>query len=310
MKLIFYGSPDTAVVSLKALISAGHRIELVITQPDRPSGRGRRPAVSPVKRYALENGLALYQPPRIRKDPQARETIGASDSDLAVVVAYGQIIPDELIRLPRYTTINLHFSLLPKYRGASPVQHAILHGEEKTGISIFKLNAKMDEGDLLSWQEVDILPAENAAELENRLARLGSELLVNTIARIERIQPIPQDHSQASLAPLIKKGEGRIDWGHNARSIENRIRAFTPWPSTFAFISGIRIKILKARSLKEHAASSHPGAIRSVSKQGVTVACGENSLLLVEILQPENKKAMSAYAFSLGAGIKPGDRFS
>jgi len=310
MRLVFYGSPETAVVSLKALRNADHQVELIITQPDRPSGRGRQSSASAVKRYALENSLALYQPNRIRKDPQAPERIAAASPDLAVVVAYGQIIPNSLIQLPRYNSINLHFSLLPKYRGASPVQWALLHGEQITGISIFELNAKMDEGDILCQREFAIQTAETALELEGRLAQLGSELLVETIARIDRIQPVPQDHSQATLAPLIKKEQGRIDWTHSSLSIEHRIRAFTPWPSTFTFLAGKRLKILKARAVDEQVAAFSPGDILNISEKGLTVGCGGKSILLIEILQPENKKAMSPHAYSLGGGIKPGNRFS
>ncbi len=309
MKIVFYGSPETAVTSLDALREGGHSIELVITQPDRPSGRGRRPTPSAVKRYALENGLDLYQPRRIRKDPQAAERLAALSPDLAVVVAYGQIIPDSLIRIPRCKTINLHFSMLPKYRGASPVQWAILEGEETTGISIFVLNSRMDEGDILCRREFSIHPGETSSELEKRLSQLGADLLVETIACIDSIQPMPQDHSLATLAPLIKKEQGRIDWTHDAHVIERRIRAFTPWPSTYSFLYGKRIKILKA-CVSDEQADAAPGEIISISEEGLAIGCGEKSVLLVEILQPENKKAMPAHAYSLGSGIKPGDRFS
>jgi methionyl-tRNA formyltransferase len=230
--------------------------------------------------------------------------------DLIVVVAYGQIIPKSIIYLPQHNSINLHFSLLPKYRGASPVQWALLNGEEKTGITIFQLNEKMDEGDILSQEAVEILPGEKGFELEARLAERGAALLVRTVSQINKIELIKQDHAQATLAPKLKKEDGRIDWTKDAILIDRQVRAFNPWPSTFAFLGEKRIKIHEGKDRGKLTHPSLPGQILAVSKEGIEVCCGGRSSYLIQIIQPENKKEMDAYAFSLGTAIKIGEVFT
>jgi len=309
MKIVFFGSPTSALPSLNKILDAGNYINLIITQPDRPSGRGKKLAISPVKKFALDRDISIYQPEKIRKDPIILKKIKAESPDLNIVVAYGQIIPSSIIYLPKYDSINLHFSLLPKYRGSSPVHWAILNGDKKTGITIFKLNEKMDEGDILSQEEVDIFPSESAVDLEARLALIGAELLVKTITRIDKIKPQKQDHSLSTYAPLLKKEDGKINWEKDALSIERQVKAFNPWPSTYTFLGERRIKILKGRSTDKKASSGSPGEIFKINKEGLEVCCGDRNSFLIEILQPENKKEMNAYSFSLGAKIKPGDKF-
>jgi methionyl-tRNA formyltransferase len=308
MKIIFFGSPASAVYSLKKICEKSHRVELIITQPDKPAGRGKKLSPSPVKRFAQSLNIPVYQPAKIRKDPHALEKMKAIDPDINVVVAYGQIIPSSLIYYPRYNSINLHFSLLPKYRGASPVHWSVLKGEQNTGVTIFELDEKMDEGDILTQQELMILPGEYAHELETRLAVIGAELLCKTIDRIDSIPHTRQDHSQSTYAPLLKKEDGRIDWTKSATEIDRKIRAFTPWPSAFTFFDQKRIKIVKGKEQEDRAINLTPGAVSDVNKIGIQVSCGRNSTYLIEELQPEGKKAMSAYAFSLGTQIKPGDK--
>jgi methionyl-tRNA formyltransferase len=309
MKIVFFGSPDSAVYSLAKILEKGHHISLIITQPDKPSGRGKKLTPSPVKRFAQTINIPVYQPERIRKDPLALEKLKTIDADLNVVVAYGQIIPASLIYLPRYHSINLHFSLLPKYRGASPVHWSILNGDKITGVTIFELNEKMDEGNLLAKKELEILPGEYAHELEMRLAAIGAELLCKTIEHIDTIPHIKQDHSQATFAPLLKKEDGRIDWTKSAVEIDRKVRAFTPWPSAFSFLGQKRIKVIKGKNLDGKSHDHTPGEIIAVDKIGIQVCCGQNSIYLVEELQPEGKKAMKAHAFSLGAHIIPGIKF-
>lgn len=309
MKIIFFGSPDSAVRALKKILLGGHRVELIITQPDKPAGRGKKLAPSSVKRFAEEADIPVYQPIKIKKDPLVLEKMRKIDPDLNVVVAYGQIIPASLIYYPRYNSINLHFSLLPKYRGASPVHWAILNGDQITGVTIFELNEKMDEGDILAKQELEILPGEYAHELETRLAQMGAGLLCKTINRIGSIPRIKQDHAQATLAPLLKKEDGRIDWTKKAIEIDRKVRAFTPWPSAFSFLEKKRVKILAGKGLGSKIPNSAPGEILDMSMDGIQVSCGQNSSYLITELQPEGKKAMSAHAFSLGANIKSGDKF-
>ncbi len=309
MKIVFFGSPDSAVYSLKRIVDEGHDIKLIITQPDKPSGRQRRLTSSPVKRFAQELNIPLHQPSRIRKDPVALEKLKAIDPELNVVVAYGQIIPSSLIYLPKYNSINLHFSLLPKYRGASPVHWSILNGDKTTGVTIFELDEKMDEGDLLAKQELEILPGEYAYELEVRLAAIGAELLCKTINQIDSIPHTKQDHSQATYAPMLKKEDGRVDWTRTATEIDRRIRAFTPWPSAYFFFDQKRIKLIKGKVQDGESHSRAPGEIYDVIKTGVRVCCGQNSIYLIEVLQPEGKKAMDAHAFTLGTQISTGTNF-
>lgn len=311
MKIVFFGSPVLALPSLKKLLETDHSIDLIITQPDRPSGRGKKLMPCPVKKTALDLNIPYYQPLKIRKDKIALDKIKEIEPDLNVVVAYGQIIPSSIIYLPRYNSLNVHFSLLPKYRGASPVQKALLDGEAKTGITIFELNEKMDEGDILVQEEVNIFPDENAADLEARLAQKGADLLIKAIAQIDKLKHRKQDHSQATYAPKIRKEDGKIDWTKNSLYIERRVRAFTPWPSAYAFLKDIRIKIHKGRKIeKEAPPGSSAGEISGIKKEGIEICCGEGSIYLIESLQPENRKRMDAYAFSLGAEIKPGDIFA
>lgn len=310
MRIVFFGSPASALPSLKKLLESNHSIEFIITQPDKPSGRGKKFSPPPVKKAALDLNIPVYQPEKIRKDAMALEKIKEIQPDLNVVVAYGQIIPSSIIYLPKYNSINVHFSILPKYRGASPVQWAILNGEKKTGITIFELNEKMDEGDILTQEEIDILPDEGAAELEARLALKGAELLTETIAKIDEIKPYKQDHSIATYAPLIKKEDGRIDWIKDATYVERQVRAFTPWPSVYTYLGEKRVKIHKGRKIESKIEPPSPGEILGIKKEGVEVCCGEGSIFLIESLQPENRNKMEAYAFSLGAKIRPGDKFN
>ncbi len=310
-KIVFFGSPPSALPSLKKILEAGHTIELVITQPDKPSGRGKKLTPSAVKKFANALNIPYYQPLRIRKDLKTLEKIKKVYPDLNVVVAYGQIIPSSIIYFPKYNSLNLHFSLLPKYRGAAPVQWALLRGETKTGVTIFELNEKMDEGDILSQEEFEILPGERAGELEARLAQKGAELLLDTIAKIDKIKHLHQDHSQATYAPRLRKEDGKIRWEKDAFSIERQVRAFYPWPSAFAFLGEKRIKILKGRNITLSAETcSSPGEIFGIKKEGIEVCCAGRSAFLIEELQPENRNLMNAYAFSLGASIKPGNLFT
>jgi methionyl-tRNA formyltransferase len=311
VKLFFYGSPQSARISLERLHAAGHSIDLVITQPDRPAGRGKKTAVSSVKQFATEKDLTILQPLRIRKDPVIREHLQSLQPDLNVVVAYGQIMPADVIYAPPLNTINLHFSLLPLYRGASPVQWAILQGETVTGVTVFELNEKMDEGPILSQREVPILPGENALELEQRLAETGADLLIKTISDIRSLVYRPQDHHLATKAPLIKKEDGEIDWHRPALYIDRQVRAFFPWPSAFTFVHGKRVKIVRGRAVESMTAKDVvPGSIVEVRQDGLLVACGEDGIYQIQELHPENKKVMVAYAFSLGAQLHPGDRFA
>jgi methionyl-tRNA formyltransferase len=250
------------------------------------------------------HGIPVIQPERIRKDPAAFEVLERTGADIQVVVAYGQIIPSSIIDLPKHKSVNVHFSLLPKYRGACPVQWALLNGEKKTGVTIFRLNEKMDEGDILSFVSAEILPHENAGELEARLAKFGAVLLMETLARIETLPSTPQDHSSATYAPKIHKEEGKLDWAGEASAIDRKVRAFTPRPSAYTFFKGQRLIILEGRELEGTAPEDSPGKVVSITKEGLTVCCKNKTLYKVGRLQPESKKAMEAYTFSLNKRIR------
>jgi methionyl-tRNA formyltransferase len=306
------GTPSIALPSFKKLLENRHEIKLVISQPDKPMGRGMKLVPTPIKEIALKNNIPVYQPVKIKEDIEALEKIKKVNPDLIVVVAYGQIIPASIIYYPPFGAINVHFSLLPKYRGAAPVQWAILNGESRTGVTIFQLNEKMDEGDILRQKEVEILPHEKASHLENRLAEIGAELLIETISLLEqnKIKPQKQDHSCATYAPKLKKENGLIDWGKSSEVIDRMVRALDIWPTAYYFLKGKRIKIIEGKvvNLQLDISNLLPGQILKINKEGIYVVCGNSTLYLIEKLQPEGKKIMSAYSFSLGARLKSGDK--
>ncbi len=307
MNIVFFGSPAAALPSFRKLLDGGHSVGLVVTQPDKPAGRGRRLTPSPVKSFALERGIPVIGPDKIRKDDSVLPRIREVGPDIHVVVAYGQIIPASIIYYPRHHSLNVHFSLLPKYRGAAPVQWAVLNGGTETGVTIMELNEKMDEGDILAQERTRIWPRETAGELETRLADLGSDLLLQTLEAVDSVPHLPQDHSRASLAPKIQKEDGRIPWSESAESIDRRIRALAERPGAFTFLKGRRIQIHTGRPLEASRHGVAPAEILDADKDGLKVACGAGSVYLIEELQPEGKKRMSAHEFRLGAKINPGD---
>ena len=306
MRIVFFGSPEAALPSFTRLLSAGHEVVLAVTQPDRPSGRGKKLASSPVKEFAAERGIPVVQPEKIRRDPPAFEAIRSAAADIHVVVAFGQIIPSPIIDLPPWKSINVHFSILPRYRGAAPVSWAILRGETRTGVTIFRLNERMDEGDVLATAETDICPGETAGELETRLADLGAELLAGTLEGIASIPLIPQEHSPATLAPKLAKEQGRIDWTASGTEVERRVRAFTPRPGAFTFREGRRLILRRGYALGT-SASPPPGSVLSASAAGIDVACGDGAIYRITELQPESRRAMDAAAYAAGGRLTPGE---
>jgi methionyl-tRNA formyltransferase len=314
MRIVFFGSPAAALPSLGALLEAGHVVTLVVTQPEKPAGRGRRPAPSAVKTFALERGLPVIEPARIRTDETVLERIRAAAPDVNVVVAYGQIIPRAIHYFPRFHSLNVHFSLLPKYRGAAPVQWTVLNGDAESGVTIIELDDRMDGGDILAQERVVVGPRESAAALEARLAVLGAGLLVSTLGRIDEVDHIRQDDARATSAPKIRKEDGRISWTETAAAIDRKVLALAERPGVFTHAGGKRVNILRGRpiaaaGLSPASGAAVPGALRGIGKAGFEVACGGGTSYLIEELQPEGKGAMSAHAFSLGARIAPGDRW-
>jgi methionyl-tRNA formyltransferase len=309
MRIAFFGSPKAALPTLGRLIEAGHSVELVVTQPDKPAGRGRKLAPSAVKRFALDRGFPVVQPRRVREDQGFLEKLGAARPDVNVVVAFGQIMPSSVIYLPRYRSLNVHFSLLPRYRGASPVSWAILRGETQTGVTVFELNERMDEGDILDMESTDIGPRETARELESRLAGIGAALAERTLARIDAARRVPQNHAEATLAPKLRKEDGLIDWTTDAVAVDRKVRAFDPWPTAFSFLCGHRVLVRRGRPLDMCAGARGPGTVLGSGKTGVDVACGSGTAYRIERLRPEGKTEMDAYAYAVGGNVPSGAVF-
>jgi len=301
MKLVFLGTPEFAVPTLERIVAGGHQVIAVFTQPDRPKGRGQKNAMPPVKEAALRLGVPVHQPERIRK-PEVVEELRAMAPDAMVVVGYGQIIPQAILDIPPHGIINVHASLLPKYRGAAPIQWAIARGETRTGVTTMRINAGLDTGDMLLKWETEIGDEETAVELGARLAVAGAELLDQTLARIESIVPEPQDNGQASYAPVLKKEDGHVDWSKPAREILNRMRGLTPWPGCFGLLRSTRLHVWTARL---SSMELRPGALRAEHRR-LYAGCGEGSIELLEV-QLEGKKRMNAASFLNGFSIEAGE---
>jgi methionyl-tRNA formyltransferase len=308
LRIVFLGSGAFAVPSLEALVREGHAVVAVVTQPDREKGRGRLPTSPPVKACAVALGLPVLQPVRVR-DAASVATLRALTPEVQVVVAYGQILPRAVIDLAPLGTVNVHASLLPRYRGAAPIQWAIARGETETGVTTMLIDEGLDTGALLLSARTPIGPEETAGQLETRLSQMGASLLVETIARLAqgRITPQPQDESLASRAPLLHKEDGRIDWRATAVEIAYRVRGFNPWPCAHASLGSRLIRILSARAGDPTTAA--PGEIVRADGRGLAVACGDGRVLEIIDLQPENRRPMTASAFLAGARLALGGRF-
>jgi methionyl-tRNA formyltransferase len=307
MQIVFLGTPEFAVPSLKALVAAGHNIQAVFTQPDRPKGRGNQLAPSPVKEASIKLGLRVLQPERIRR-PEQVAAIAELEPELMVVVGYGQIIPQAVIDIPAHGILNVHASLLPKYRGAAPIQWAIANGETKTGVTIMRIDAGLDTGDMLAQAFTTIGPEETAPELSKRLAESGAALLVESIKHIENGTAVytPQDNSTATYASVLKKENGKIDWSQPASVIHNRMRGFTPWPGAYTAFRGQTLRIYAASPLVAQA-GGEPGTLET-EKRKLRVLCGHSSALELKEIQLEGKKRMGVDAFLNGYKIEPGER--
>jgi methionyl-tRNA formyltransferase len=307
MKLVFCGTPQFAVPTLNALVRAGHTLELVVTQPDRPSGRGRNVSLSPVKQRANELRLPISQPETLKANLEFKQRVESLRPDAIVVVAYGRIIPRWMLAVPRFGNLNVHASLLPKYRGAAPIQWAIAKGEKQTGITIIRLDEGLDTGPILLQRELAIESDDTALTLAPRLAELGAALMIEALPGIEAgtLEPVPQDHSRSSLAPLLKKEDGRIDFGRTAEDIHNRLRGFQPWPGTYTRFRGKHLEITNAQAV----AGIPSGRAGTLTLQGerLFVNCGAGTALEIFELQPEGKRQMSAREFIHGYHPQSGE---
>ncbi|HLL74265.1 MAG TPA: methionyl-tRNA formyltransferase [Pyrinomonadaceae bacterium] len=308
MRLVFMGTPETAVPTLRRCLADGHEVAAVWTQPDRPAGRGNRLAAPPVKLFALARGLTVHQPEKIKSD-EARSLFESHAADAAVVVAYGRILPSAFLNAPRRGCLNVHFSLLPKYRGAAPVNWAIVRGERVSGVTTMLIDEGLDTGAILLQRAAGIGDDETAPELLARLAETGAELLGETLARLDEIEPRPQRDEEATHAPLLKREDGLIDWSLGAAEIERRVRGFQPWPNAHTTLLGQRLVLWRARPVDPGGAGEHaPGVIVSARGDDLVVACGGDTALRLVEVQPEGKRRMSARDFLNGARARRGER--
>jgi len=311
LTMAFCGTPSFALPSLRRLIvEPDFQIKAVITQPDRPRGRGGQIFSSPVKDAAIAAGLHVYQPEKIRSD-SAHDFFRKLQPDVVVIIAYGQIIPESLIVIPRLGWINLHGSLLPKYRGAAPIQWAIVNGETRTGVTTMQIDRGLDTGPLLLQTELEIGAGETAPELAVRLAEAGAGLIVDTLQNLAagKVTGTPQDGSQATFAPVLRKEDGRIDWTQTADQIYNRIRGLDPWPGAFTMFRGQTCQIEGVPSDLAVPAAAPAGTIHIAGAGEIVVKCGAGGALRVERVQLQGRKRVSARDFLSGARIRPGERF-
>jgi methionyl-tRNA formyltransferase len=312
MKIVFLGTPELAVPSFERVVSDGHQVMAVFTQPDKPSGRGKHFHAPPIKIAAQSHNLPIYQPAKIRTD-EVRALFESLVPDLAVIVAYGRIIPDWMLQIPKHGFINVHFSLLPAYRGAAPINWAIVRGERQTGVTTIQLVLELDAGDILLQQATEIGPDETAPRLGERLSQIGAELLSKTLVRLAAgsLDPQKQDPAAVSFAPILKRGDGLIDWtSMTAEQIALRVRGFQPWPGAYTHLRGTRLLIWEASPcdgpLGDLAHQS--GTIVRADKSGIVIAC-KSSYLAVEQLQLEGRKRLPARDFINGIHLQAGEKF-
>ncbi len=308
MKIVFMGTPQAAVPTLEKIIADGHEVVAVWTQPDRPSGRGNKLTFSPVKACAIANNIPVFQPEKI-KTAETLELFQSAKADVAVVVAYGRILPETFLKSFPKGCINVHFSLLPKYRGAAPVNWAIVNGEEKTGITTMNMDIGLDTGDILLQSETEIGNDETTVDLLERLSHDGASLLSDTLTSLDEIIPRPQNHELYTLAPIMKKDDGRIDWNLSATEITNRVRGFQPFPTTYTFYQGKKLTIWKCNPIDEGQMTNDKGQITEAKGDNLIVSCGEQTLLQISELQIEGKRRMTTRDFLNGVKIQIGEHF-
>ncbi len=303
MRLIFAGTPEFAAAALKALIAAGHEIPLVLTQPDRPAGRGMKLKASPVKEVALAHGLPLAQPENLKTE-EARQLIRQATADVMVVAAYGLILPEAVLTLPRLGCVNIHASLLPRWRGAAPIHRAIEAGDSETGITLMQMDQGLDTGAMLSRAALPILDTDTTGSLHDKLADLGAREIVALLPNLEALTGEQQDGSQATYAKKIGKDDARLDWTRSAVELDRQIRAFNPFPGAHALFGGETVKFWRARPVAD---AGQPGTVLAAGKEGLRIACGDGALDISEVQKPGGKR-MSASAFLAGTQQEVGDK--
>lgn len=305
-RIVFMGTPEFAVPCLEALITAGYPVVLAVTQPDKPVGRKRILTAPPVKQMALTHNIPVYQPHKLKNNPEAIEALNNAQADLFIVVAYGKILPQNVLDIPVHGSINVHASLLPKYRGSAPIQWSIVKGESRTGVTTMLLDAGMDTGDMLLKKEVSITLDETAVTLSDKLSETGAQLLLETLPGYlsGEIQPEPQQETEATSIPLLKKEDGEINWTQSATTLYNQIRGFSPWPGTFTYFQNKTLKIIRARlGVDENSQQGNSGQILEIGQNFIRIRCGEGVLELLEV-QLAGSKAMDAGSFARGQRLE------
>ena len=307
IRIVYMGTPDFAVEPLEAIIKAGYEVAAVVTQPDKQKGRGKEVKMTPVKECALRHGIPVFQPVKI-KEPEAVAELEKYQADLFVVAAFGQLLSEEILNMPEYGCINIHASLLPAYRGAAPIQWAVLNGEKESGVTIMQMDKGLDTGDMLLKRSVELSPKETGDSLHDKLMHLGAELIVEALSKLEKGELVPEKQKDelSSYAKKLTKAMGQIDWSKDAVSLERWIRGLNSWPSAYTFFGGKTLKIWEARVAEENGAQkAEPGQVVSVSRESFTVACGQGELQILS-LQLEGKKRVSTREFLLGYQVEPG----
>jgi methionyl-tRNA formyltransferase len=307
MRLVFMGTPEAAVPTLRRCLEDGHEVVAVWTQPDRPSGRGNKLSHSPIKEFALNHGLTIHQPLKIRTE-ESLHRFASHQADVGVVVAYGRILPPPFLRAPRLGCINVHFSLLPQYRGAAPVNWAIVRGERETGVTTMQMDDGLDTGAILLQRETAIEEGETAPELMMRLATMGAEVLSETLARLNEIEPREQSEEKATFAPVLKREDGLIDWALDAAQIERRVRGFQPWPNAFTKYNSQRLVVWRASVASGLYSQGTKGEVIAAHGDELIIACGDETWLRLHEVQSEGKRRMSARDFLNGARVRAGQR--
>ena len=307
MRLVFMGTPESAVSTLRRCLQDGHDVVAVWTQPDRPAGRGNKVSASPVKEFALSRGLTVQQPSKIKTD-EAAELFRSHEADVAVVVAYGRILPKAFLEAPKQGCVNVHFSLLPKYRGAAPVNWAIVNGESATGVTTMMVEPELDSGPILLQRSTAIDATETAPQVMQRLAEMGADLLSETLRDFGKVRAREQDHAQASFAPILKKEDGLIKWSSTATSIDRAIRGFQPWPNAYTAYQSRGLTVFRAEIGSATNEVVAPGQVLAARGDDLIVACGEQSTLRILELQPEARRRIGVRDFLNGVQVKVGDR--
>ncbi len=305
MKIVFMGTPNAAVASLEKILVDGHDVVAVWTQPDKPAGRGNKLHISPVKEFALANNLPIFQPTKV-KTLETLELFQSAEADIAVVVAYGRILPETFLKSFPKGCLNVHFSLLPKYRGAAPVNWAIVNGEKITGVTTMQMDIGLDTGDILLQREIEIFEGENALDLMQKLSVLGADLLSETLKNLDNLLLIPQNHNLATLAPIMKKEDGKIDWNLSAVEIVNRIRGFQPFPTSFTFLNNKKLTLWSAE-IFESLENDKVGVVSFAKGDNFVVGCGKNTALKIIELQLEGKKRMKTLDLLNGINVSVGE---